>query len=70
MNRKLTDEIFGLIPALVEQGVAKAEIAARYGATRRPTRCKCYARAVACRCARVASGLDAAPYPCPMLRWI
>jgi transposase-like protein len=30
-SKKLTAEIFGLIPALVEQGKSKAEIAETYG---------------------------------------
>jgi hypothetical protein len=49
MNRKLTDEIFGLIPALVEQGVAKAEIAARYGVTTNTLQVLCSRRGVSPR---------------------
>ena len=64
MNRKLTDEIFGLIPALVEQASPRPRLPRDTAS--RPTRCKCHARAVACRCARAASGPDAAPCLCPM----
>ncbi len=32
-KRRLTDEIFALIPGLIEQGKSKAEIAQTYGVT-------------------------------------
>ena len=47
MTRKLTDEIFALIPGLIEQGLSKAEIAARYEVTPATLQVLCCKRGIA-----------------------
>lgn len=48
-SKKLTDEIYGRIPALVEQGLSKAEIAATYGVTTNTLQVSCSRRGVSLR---------------------
>ena len=47
---RITDEMYARIPALLEQGMTKAEIAAMFGVTLGSLGCA--ARGVASRCAR------------------
>jgi hypothetical protein len=49
MTRKLTDEIFALIPGLIEQGLSKAEIAARYDVTPATLQVLCCKRGISLR---------------------
>jgi hypothetical protein len=49
MTRKLTDEIFALIPGLIEQGLSKAEIAARYEVTPATLQVLCCKRGISLR---------------------
>jgi hypothetical protein len=48
-KRKLTDEIFALIPSLIEQGKSKAEIAETYGVTVGTLTVQCSRRGVSLR---------------------
>jgi hypothetical protein len=48
-NRKLTDEVFALIPDLVEQGKTKAEIAETYGVTSGTLQVQCCRRGISLR---------------------
>lgn len=48
-NKKLTDEIFGLIPALVEQGKSRTEIAETYGVTVGTLQVQCSRRGISLR---------------------
>ena len=71
---KLTDEIFALIPALIEEGRTKAEIAATYGVKTSTLIVQCSRRGVSLRKGgrrgpRVTLSLPTpapAPYPTPL----
>ena len=61
--KRLTDERFTSIPAMIEQGFSKAEIAAMWGV--KISTLQVHARAAASRCARAAicCGADNCRYP-------
>jgi hypothetical protein len=49
MTRKLTDEIYDLIPALIAEGKTKAEIAETYGVTTSTLQVQCCRRGISLR---------------------